>query len=108
LPLVSCFAADMLPCTLRCAADQEKFYFSPGDTGVKVFKTRYADIGVLICWDQARHPLVWLVLHCWLPAGQAFVQEVVVCAWQLLRGMRSFLSPAGWQQFHVLGVDDAL
>ncbi|KAI3429387.1 hypothetical protein D9Q98_005482 [Chlorella vulgaris] len=31
---------------------QEKFYFSPGDTGVKVFKTRYADIGVLICWDQ--------------------------------------------------------
>lgn len=33
-------------------ADQEKFYFSPGDTGFKVFKTRFADIGVLICWDQ--------------------------------------------------------
>ncbi|PSC68151.1 protease Do-like 9 [Micractinium conductrix] len=31
---------------------QEKFYFSPGDTGIKVFKTRFADIGVLICWDQ--------------------------------------------------------
>lgn len=31
---------------------QEKFYFSPGDTGYQVFKTRYADIGVLICWDQ--------------------------------------------------------
>ncbi|KAL4856835.1 N-carbamoylputrescine amidase [Chlorella vulgaris] len=46
---------------------QEKCYFSPGDTGVKVFKTRYGDIGVLICWDQARQPLVWLVLHCWLP-----------------------------------------
>jgi N-carbamoylputrescine amidase len=30
----------------------EKFYFSPGDLGYKVFKTRYADIGVLICWDQ--------------------------------------------------------
>jgi len=30
----------------------EKFYFSPGDTGYQVFKTRYATIGVLICWDQ--------------------------------------------------------
>jgi N-carbamoylputrescine amidase len=30
----------------------EKFYFSPGDTGYKVFKTKYADIGVMICWDQ--------------------------------------------------------
>jgi predicted amidohydrolase len=33
-------------------ADQEKFYFNLGDTGFKVFHTRYADIGVLICWDQ--------------------------------------------------------
>ncbi len=30
----------------------EKFYFTPGDMGYKVFKTRYAAIGVLICWDQ--------------------------------------------------------
>jgi N-carbamoylputrescine amidase len=30
----------------------EKFYFTPGDLGYKVFKTRYARIGVLICWDQ--------------------------------------------------------
>jgi N-carbamoylputrescine amidase len=30
----------------------EKFYFTPGDLGYKVFRTRYADIGVLICWDQ--------------------------------------------------------
>ena len=30
----------------------EKFYFTPGDLGYPVFKTRYADIGVLICWDQ--------------------------------------------------------
>ncbi|MCB9799947.1 MAG: carbon-nitrogen hydrolase [Candidatus Omnitrophica bacterium] len=30
----------------------EKFYFTPGDLGVKVFKTRYARISVLICWDQ--------------------------------------------------------
>ncbi|MFN8573439.1 MAG: carbon-nitrogen hydrolase [Gemmatimonadaceae bacterium] len=46
---------------------EEKYYFAPGDTtdvppavagatrtsnGFRVFKTRYADIGVLICWDQ--------------------------------------------------------
>lgn len=30
----------------------EKFYFAPGDEGYKIFKTNYATIGVLICWDQ--------------------------------------------------------
>lgn len=31
---------------------EEKFYFSPGDTGFKVWSTRYGRIGVGICWDQ--------------------------------------------------------
>ena len=31
---------------------QEKFYFSPGDTGFKVWDTAYGTIGVGICWDQ--------------------------------------------------------
>jgi N-carbamoylputrescine amidase len=31
---------------------QEKFYFNPGDTGFRVWNTRYAKIGVAICWDQ--------------------------------------------------------
>jgi N-carbamoylputrescine amidase len=35
----------------------EKFYFTPGDTGFRAWKTRYATIGVLICWDQ------------WVPEG---------------------------------------
>ncbi|SFP63571.1 N-carbamoylputrescine amidase [Pseudarcicella hirudinis] len=30
----------------------EKFYFTPGDLGYKVFETKFARIGVLICWDQ--------------------------------------------------------
>ena len=30
----------------------EKFYFTPGDTGFKVWDTRYGRIGVGICWDQ--------------------------------------------------------
>lgn len=31
---------------------EEKFYFTPGDTGFKVFQTKYAKIGIGICWDQ--------------------------------------------------------
>lgn len=31
---------------------QEKFYFSPGDTGFRVWPTRVGPIGVAICWDQ--------------------------------------------------------
>ena len=30
----------------------EKYYFNPGDTGFRVWNTRYAKIGVGICWDQ--------------------------------------------------------
>lgn len=31
---------------------EEKFYFNPGDTGFKVWNTRYAKIGAGVCWDQ--------------------------------------------------------
>lgn len=31
---------------------QEKFYFTPGNTGFRVFETRYCKVGVGICWDQ--------------------------------------------------------
>lgn len=31
---------------------QEKFYFTPGDSGFKTFKTTYGVLGVGICWDQ--------------------------------------------------------
>jgi N-carbamoylputrescine amidase len=30
----------------------EKFYFTPGDLGFKTWKTKFGNIGVLICWDQ--------------------------------------------------------
>ncbi|MCF0115017.1 MAG: N-carbamoylputrescine amidase [Erysipelotrichaceae bacterium] len=31
---------------------QEKFYFTPGNTGFKVFNTHYGKVGIGICWDQ--------------------------------------------------------
>jgi N-carbamoylputrescine amidase len=31
---------------------EEKFYFNPGDTGFRVWPTRYGNVGVAICWDQ--------------------------------------------------------
>ena len=31
---------------------QEKYYFSPGDTGFRVFDSRFGKVGVAICWDQ--------------------------------------------------------
>jgi N-carbamoylputrescine amidase len=31
---------------------QEKYYFRPGDTGFRAFKTRFGTIGIGICWDQ--------------------------------------------------------
>ncbi|MCB1022535.1 MAG: carbon-nitrogen hydrolase [Acidobacteria bacterium] len=30
----------------------EKYYFTPGDLGFKVFETRFGRIGTLVCWDQ--------------------------------------------------------
>jgi N-carbamoylputrescine amidase len=30
----------------------EKFYFTPGDLGFRAWQTKYAKIGVLVCWDQ--------------------------------------------------------
>jgi N-carbamoylputrescine amidase len=31
---------------------EEKYYFTPGDTGFRVWKTRHGILGVAICWDQ--------------------------------------------------------
>ncbi|WP_428737543.1 N-carbamoylputrescine amidase [Sulfurimonas sp.] len=31
---------------------EEKFYFAPGDTGFKVYKTEFGNVGIGICWDQ--------------------------------------------------------
>src|SRR5919198_643274 len=89
----------------------EKYYFTPGDaasddhidrigqvakqaSGFRVWKTRYADIGVLICWDQwypeaaritsllGAEILVYPTAIAWHPAEKAEFGEAQVDAWR--------------------------
>ncbi|MCC8168283.1 MAG: N-carbamoylputrescine amidase [Clostridiales bacterium] len=63
---------------------QEKFYFTPGDTGFRVFDTAYARVGVGICWDQ------------WFP-------ETARCL--ALAGAEIILYPTAIGSEPILGVD---
>lgn len=63
---------------------QEKFYFTPGDSGFKVFDTRFGCIGVGICWDQ------------WFP-------ETVRC--MAVQGAEMLLYPAAIGSEPILDVD---
>jgi len=80
----------------------EKFYFTPGDAnvqdhGFKVFHTRYADIGVLICWDQwypeaarltallGAEVLFYPTAIGWHPEEKESFGEKQVAAWQTIQ-----------------------
>ena len=65
---------------------QEKFYFNPGDTGFKVFGTKFGKIGVAICWDQ------------WFPeAARAMaLQGAEVCTWACRGCERLRSCVVGW------------
>ena len=91
---------------------EEKYYFAPGDTdgralaapgmvqeslGFRVFKTRYAQVGVLICWDQwypeaaritamlGAEVLFYPTAIGWHPAEKAEFGEVQVTAWRTIQ-----------------------
>ncbi len=80
----------------------EKFYFTPGDVvdengGFRIFKTRYADIGILICWDQwypegaritallGAEILFYPTAIGWHPAEKADFGPAQVHAWQTIQ-----------------------
>lgn len=65
---------------------QEKFYFTPGDTGFKVFDTAYGKVGCGICWDQ------------WFPES---AREMA------LKGAEMLLYPTAIGSEPILGVDSA-
>ncbi len=75
----------------------EKFYFAPGDLGYKVFRTRYADIGVLICWDQwypeaarltalmGAQIIFYPTAIGWLPPDKAVYGERQHASWETIQ-----------------------
>ncbi len=75
----------------------EKFYFTPGDLGFMAWKTRYAKIGVLICWDQwfpeaarltalrGAQILFYPTAIAWHPEEPAEVQAAQHDAWELIQ-----------------------
>ena len=76
----------------------EKYYFTPGEaTGFKVWKTRYATIGVLICWDQwypeaariaslmGAQVLIYPTAIGWHPAERDEWGQAQVDAWRTIQ-----------------------
>ncbi|MDA0766659.1 MAG: carbon-nitrogen hydrolase [Verrucomicrobia bacterium] len=76
---------------------EEKFYFTPGDTGYPVWKTRFGMIGVLICWDQwypeaarlaalgGAELLIYPTAIGWLPEEKPELGEAQHCAWETVQ-----------------------
>ena len=75
----------------------EKFYFTPGDTGFRTWQTRFARIGVLICWDQwypeaaritamsGAEILFYPTAIGWLPPEKAEYGERQQSAWETIQ-----------------------
>src|SRR5581483_7083655 len=75
----------------------EKFYFTPGDLGFQNFDTRYARIGVLVCWDQwypegarisslqGANVLLYPTAIGWHPSEKASYGEAQLDAWRTIQ-----------------------
>lgn len=75
----------------------EKFYFTPGDTGFRTWDTKFAKIGVLICWDQwfpegarltalqGAQILFYPTAIGWHPSEKAEFGEAQHDAWELIQ-----------------------
>lgn len=76
---------------------EEKFYFTPGDTGYKAFTTKFGKIGVLICWDQwypeaaritalkGAEILIYPTAIGWFPEEKVELGEAQHNAWQAVQ-----------------------
>jgi N-carbamoylputrescine amidase len=75
----------------------EKFYFTPGDLGFRAFDTKYARIGVLICWDQwfpeaarltalaGASPIVYPTAIGWHPSEKTSDGAAQLDAWETVQ-----------------------
>ncbi len=78
-------------------AFEEKFYFTPGDSGWPVWNTRFGKIGVLICWDQwypeaarlmalgGAQILIYPTAIGWLPEEKPSLGEAQHNAWETVQ-----------------------
>lgn len=76
---------------------EEKFYFTPGDSGWPVWDTAYGKIGVLICWDQwfpeaarllalgGAELLIYPTAIGWLPDEKNQLGKAQHCAWETVQ-----------------------
>jgi N-carbamoylputrescine amidase len=78
-------------------AFEEKFYFTPGDSGWPVWDTKFGKLGVLICWDQwypeaarlmalgGAQILIYPTAIGWLPTEKAALGQAQHCAWETVQ-----------------------
>lgn len=76
---------------------EEKFYFTPGDLGYRVWDTKFGRIGVLICWDQwypeaarltalmGAEILLYPTAIGWLPSEKDTLGAAQHCAWETVQ-----------------------
>lgn len=76
---------------------EEKFYFTPGDSGYPVWKTRFGALGVLVCWDQwypeaarlaalgGAEILIYPTAIGWLPEEKDELGEAQHTAWETVQ-----------------------
>jgi N-carbamoylputrescine amidase len=75
----------------------EKFYFTPGDLGYRTWRTKFANIGVLVCWDQwypeaarltamtGADILFYPTAIGWLKSEKAELGKAQHCAWETVQ-----------------------
>jgi N-carbamoylputrescine amidase len=76
---------------------EEKFYFTPGDSGYPVWDTKFGKLGVLICWDQwypeaarlmalgGAQMLIYPTAIGWLQEEKAELGDAQHCAWETVQ-----------------------
>ncbi|MCS1410090.1 MAG: N-carbamoyl-D-amino acid hydrolase [Verrucomicrobia subdivision 3 bacterium] len=96
----------------------EKYYFAPGDLGFRVWKTRFATIGVLICWDQwypeaarltalqGAEVLFYPTAIGWLPEEKASRGADQVAVWETIQRSHAIANGCYVASVNRVGVED--
>jgi N-carbamoylputrescine amidase len=96
---------------------EEKFYFTPGDTGFQACDTAYGRIGVVICWDQWFPEAARLtaldgaeVIFCptaigWLPEEKPSLGERQLRMWQTVQQGHAIANSCTWAAVNRVGTE---